>query len=296
MSERLNLLKLHNQLKRPLILDGAMGSLLIDKGVISHPLLWTALSNINNPDLVKNIHYEYIKSGAEIIITNTFRTNPYVINKSNMNINTNDIVKKAIEIAFESRGEKEIIIAGSNAPAEDCYQRERTISYKELEYNHKTHIDILWENNVDIIWNETQSHKDEIEIICNHCYKNKIPFVVSLFFDEDLKILSGEYLYDIVEYINSFEPAAIGFNCIKPSAFIKYIEKYSLPPRWGFYFNCGAGNYNDENIVCGISPENYVNIVKSLLDLKPIFVGTCCGSNPSHIKAIKDLFNEIYRN
>ncbi|MEJ5350074.1 MAG: homocysteine S-methyltransferase family protein [Melioribacteraceae bacterium] len=296
MIEKIDLINLYNELKRPLILDGAMGSLLIEKGIKNHPVLWTSLSNIENPEIVKSIHLEYINNGANIITTNTFRTNPSSVKKSNENINLYDFVKSAVRLAKDARDYKKIIIAGSNAPAEDCYQIERTISISELESNHKKHIEILWNNSVDIIWNETQSHMDEIEIICKYCSENKIPFVISLFFDENLKILSGENLIDVVNYINSFNPAAIGFNCIKPEIFFNFIEKYSLPERWGFYFNCGEGNYTDESLTCGISPEHYSEITKQLLKLNPIFIGSCCGSNPEHTKAIKELLNEIYRN
>ncbi len=296
MKNRINLLDMHQKLKRPLILDGAMGSLLLEKGINNHLLLWTALSNIEKPDIVKSLHIEYINAGADIITTNTFRTNPYVIKKSNINISTSEFVKIAVSIAKSAHNSKEVIIAGSNAPAEDCYQKERTISYEELIYNHSTHINELWENSVDVIWNETQSHKDEIEIICNICHQHKLPYIISLYFDDNLKILSGENLYEIVDFIKPFEPLAVGFNCIKPMTFFNYIEKYTLPEKWGFYFNCGAGDYQDDFIICGISPEKYINIIKPLLDLKPLFIGTCCGSNPFHTKAIKELLNETYRN
>lgn len=281
---------------RPLILDGAMGSLLQEKGVENHPILWTALANIYKQDIVKNIHNDYIDAGADIITTNTFRTNPHTINKSKIDISISEFVKKTVSLAIDSRAEKNIIIAGSNAPAEDCYQKERTISFNELEYNHKTHIDLLWENSVDIIWNETQSHSDEIEIICKHCSNNKIPFVINIFFDNESRILSGEYLHEIIDYISSFEPVAIGFNCIKPQTFFHYIEKYKLPLRWGFYFNCGIGDYSDEKISCGISPAAYIEYIKPLMTLNPLYVGSCCGSSPAHTKAIKEYINALYRN
>lgn len=296
MKNKISLLELYNSLKRPLILDGAMGSLLLEKGIKNHPVLWTALSNIENPDIVRSIHCEYINAGADIITTNTFRTNPYAIKKSQVNFGVENFVKSAVQLAKDARQNKKILIAGSNAPAEDCYQRERTISIEELIYNHKLHIDLLWKNSVDIIWNETQSHKDEIEIICKYCSENKIPFVINLFFDDDLKILSGEDLKEIVDFIINYDPVAIGFNCIKPSTFFSYIEKYNLPERWGVYFNCGSGEFTDENISCGINPKIYVDIIKKLIDLNPIFIGSCCGSNPEHTKAIKNFVNEVYRN
>lgn len=280
---------------RPLILDGAIGSYLQEKGFSADKYLWYSYLNIERPEIVEMIHREYINAGADIITTNTFRTNPFAKKRSDLKISNQELVKKSVEIAIKARESKPIVIAGSNAPAEDCYQVERTISFFELEYNHKKHIEMLIGSGVDIIWNETHSHLDEIELISKFCDENKINFAMNLFFKHDLTILSGEPLNEIVRLIENYNPALIGFNCIKPEIFIKNIDRIYLPKNWGFYFNCGAGNYEDEIISCGISPNNYLNQIKFLMEYKPKFVGACCGSNPAHIKLIKEYLNEIHR-
>ncbi len=295
-AKRFNLLERFNELNRPLILDGAMGSLLQQKGIEGDPVLWYSKINFDNPKLVKTIHEEYINAGADIITTNTFRTNPAAIKLSGHKIDETDFVKKSVRIAVDARNDKKIIIAGSNAPAEDCYQKERTISKFNLEYNHKKHIELLWESGADIIWNETHSHWDEIEIICKFCSTNSLPFAVNLYFEESLTLLSGEPLFEVVDFINEFKPEAIGFNCIKPEIFTKYFQNNYINGNWGFYFNCGAGNINDEHILCGINPQEYLNEIKNILPGRPAFIGSCCGSSPLHTKAIKDYLNEVYRN
>ena len=64
-------------MKKPLLLDGAMGTELINRG-ISLPLpIWSADANLTHPEVVKGIHSDYIKAGADIITTNTFRTTPW---------------------------------------------------------------------------------------------------------------------------------------------------------------------------------------------------------------------------
>ena len=184
-----------------LILDGAMGSLLHQKGIIPHKTLWTSIANLTHKDLVKNIHKEYIDAGADIITTNTFRTFPVAV--KNTNYTSKDLVNSAISLAKEVIKNKKILLAGSNPPAEDSYQKERNITLSDLEYNHKKHIELLYENGVDFILNETQSHLDEINIIARFCYSNKIPFIISLFLDEELKVLSGEPLGEIIGLICS---------------------------------------------------------------------------------------------
>jgi len=295
-SKRIDIIEKYDELNRPLILDGAMGSLLQERGAVRDRFLWLSKTNIDNPKLVESIHKEYVASGADIITTNTFRTNPVSLKLSDYEIDREYFVKQSVQIAIEARGEKEIIIAGSNAPAEDCYQKERTISQFDLDYNHKKHIELLWECGCDIIWNETHSHWDEIEVICKFCSENKLPYSINLYFEDNLKLLSGEPLKEAVDFISDFKPKVIGFNCIKPDTFQKYINSNSLPRYWGFYFNCGSGNVDDELLTCGILPVDYLKSVEQYISQKPLFIGSCCGSSPIHTKAIKEYLDEVYRN
>lgn len=284
----------------PLILDGAMGSLLQQNKIKIDKLLWMSIANLTHPEVVIKIHKAYIKAGADIITTNTFRTNPNAYNKAIIKISNKEFVKKSVELSKISIGDLQIIIAGSNAPAEDCYKIERTISKKELKLNHEKHIEYLMQSEVDFILNETQSHFDEIEIICKLCAKKEIPFVMSLFFTSDLKLLSGENIFDVINFILDFNPLAICFNCIYPIHFTKlnlslnnlsYKKIFKDKINWGLYLNCGKGNYKDEKINCGIPPIQYAKTMKSFLRLKPSFVGACCGSNSNHIKELKKLFD-----
>ena len=232
------------------------------------------------------IHKKYIEAGADIITTNTFRTNPTAL-KEFSKLKSEKLVKAGVGLAKKAKGKLPILIAGSNAPAEDCYQIERRISQKELSYNHKEHIDLLMSSECDFILNETQSHLDEIKIIVRYCYRQKIPFVISFFFNDNLKLLSGENLFDVVDFVLEYEPLAIGFNCITNKSFKKILNRINSNYNWGFYLNCGGGNYTDEIIKCAVSPNQYISDVKNSLNKEPSFIGACCGSSPNHIKEIK---------
>ncbi|MCL4546987.1 MAG: homocysteine S-methyltransferase family protein [Bacteroidetes bacterium] len=291
---KIDFLSFQKEKNRPLILDGAVGTLLLQRNLPSDTNLWSSISNVTFPEEIIRLHKEYISAGAEIITTNTFRTNPAAYKLASLAISNEEFVRNSVQLALRACGDSKVIVAGSNAPAEDCYQSERTISKTELEYNHKKHIEWLWESGCDIIWNETQSHIDEIEIISKFCSQNSIPFVINLYFDNDLNLLSGEPLQQTIEFIKSYSPSSIGFNCIKPELFLKFADSNPLPDRFGFYFNCGAGQVSDRNISCGIDPAAYVELVKPLLSHKPMFAGSCCGSNPNHTRAIKEYFCEVY--
>ncbi len=281
---------------RPLVLDGAIGTYLIEKGIIPDNSIWTTEANISKYEMVVEIHKEYIANGAEIITTNTFSSNPHAVHLNKNMRKSQILVKKAVQAAIQAREEsgiENILIAGSNSPAEDCYQYERTISEIELKRNHQTHIELLWSNGVDFILNETQGHLDEISIICDICEKMAIPYVISLYFDENANLLSGENINSVIEYINLKYPnAIIGINCVNPKLF-EFIDKSQLEKiNWGFHFNSAHSNHNDEEISCYISPQEYLEFALNAINENTIYVGSCCGSNPNHTNVLRQYFDK----
>ena len=284
------------RISRPLILDGAMGSMLQQAGIKSSGSLWMSYVNLKHPEKVFNIHKQYISAGADIITTNTFRTNPAAVEYSREKINFQRFVKESVKFAVEAASGLPILIAGSNAPAEDCYKVKRDLSKKKLEANHKGHISLLMEAGCHFVLNETQSHFDEIKIICDFCSRNEIPYLVSFFVDEKLKLLSGEKLSEVIKFVLDYNPLAVGINCIKEKTFFSYFNRNSLKFNWGAYLNCGSGGFTDDNISCGVSPEQYKLSVEKMLRKKPSFIGSCCGSTPKHIKMIKELLDGKTRN
>ena len=290
VKERENVFEKARKINRPLILDGAMGSILQEKKLTSNKRIWSAKANDDSRIEVLTLHKDYIRAGADIITTNTFRTNPYSLIASGVTDITGS-VSKAVEIAKRARGKSAILIAGSNPPVEDCYQVERTISQKDLEWNHKVHIDALMESGCDFIMNETQSHFDEIKFISKYCGENHIPYVMNFFFLDKPKLLSGENLTDAIEYVLKYHPLAVGFNCITFEALENAVNRLKPEINWGFYLNCGGGKLTDKSIDCAISPIDYAKQAKSYLKYSPSFIGSCCGSTPEHTKKIKHMID-----
>lgn len=284
-----NIFNFSKRIKRPLILDGAMGSLLEKKGLTANNFAWSAKANIKYPEKVLQIHKDYIFAGADIITTNTFRTNPYSLQSAGIK-DYKKYVKKAVELAKEAKKNLPIFIAGSNAPAEDCYQVQRTISRKQLELNHSNHIEALVEYGCHFILNETQSHFDEIKIISKYCERNNIPYVISLFFDENLNLLSGEKVTYVTDYLSDSAVLAVGYNCISDKLLLKLINQNNLYKYWGFYLNCFGKNAGSEK-VCSISVADYLVTIQEVINFNPAFIGACCGSNPEFIKAIKSFLD-----
>lgn len=293
MSNIFSLQKISQEKSKPLILDGAIGSFLQEHDSPFTTSLWSSIINLSNAEKVIDVHKKYIEAGADIITTNTFRTNPTAFGKANLSLSNSELVKSSVQLALEAKADSETIIAGSNAPAEDCYQVERRISFDKLVENHETHIQLLWESGVDFILCETFGHFDEIIITSEYCAKNNIPFVVSLYLNKDLKLLSGEEIITVLEFLHNTNPIAIGVNCIPPSLFSKIDLKILRNLNWGFYLNCGSGNVTDEVISCGISPSDYAIATKQYLQYKPVFIGSCCGSSPEHTNALREAIDGI---
>lgn len=281
---------------KPLLLDGAFGSF-YQKAIDPNNTLWSSEINLTNAKMVVNLHKKYIEAGADIITSNTFRSNPHAVKLSNDNIDYKKLVKKALRLAFKARGESSVLIAGANAPAEDCYAVKRTLSKKELEENHYLHIEELAANGADLILNETQSHLDEILIISQICSENKLPFIISLYFTPELKTLCGTEIKTAINKILKYNPLAIGFNCVKASLLDKLLNSIKINFNWGAYLNCGKGEQISKNIICETPPNVYADYFeKSVLRFSPSFFGGCCGTTPAHIKALRERIDKLYRN
>ncbi|MBN1300298.1 MAG: homocysteine S-methyltransferase family protein [Melioribacteraceae bacterium] len=277
----MKLLERYHVYKRPLVLDGAIGSYLESIGLTQKDSLWSTRALIDDPDKLTGLYKRYIDAGADILTTNTFRTNPHSLELSGIKTDSFKLVKNACRLIKSLPGE--FIVAGSNAPAEDCYQQKRTIPFNLLEENHYKHIEALADNGVDFILNETQSHWDEIELISKYCSTNNIPYVISLYFAEDLTILSGQNLYEVLSLVWNYNPVCISFNCIAKNIFDKLPLELVSRHLWGFYLNCFPNNVMPE-----LTPVLYSELLNNTVLENLLFVGSCCGSGPEHTKKIKE--------
>lgn len=283
-------------LNKPLVLDGPMGKLLIERGVNLGSKLWSGLALINNPEEVKKIHNEYIQSGADIITTNTFRTNPYAVKLSGTNYSSQELVRKAVQLAKESinAANKKILIAGSNAPADDCYLTKRIMSKDEQIENHYLHIQYLIEAGVDFILNETFGDKEEIEIVCSICKEFHFPFAVSVLINSELKTFFGQNLFETIEMIFNYEPNFISLNCSRPEFILKALEILIDFKPFGVYPNLGSiESFQSGKLVRDFTDSQLNDFVKKLIDNGVRVIGVCCGGNPNDIKLIRKIVDSL---
>ena len=177
-------------MSRPILLDGPMGTEIDRRGGDSSLPLWSARALIETPELVQNIHKDYILAGAEVITTNSFRTQEYTFKKAGITNKSKEITEFSVELIRELR--RDVKIAGSVAPIEDCYSPHLTPSTNVLKQEFNSIIKQLADAGVDILLIETMNNIREADIAYSFAREYDLPIWLSFTCDNNGDILSGE--------------------------------------------------------------------------------------------------------
>jgi S-methylmethionine-dependent homocysteine/selenocysteine methylase len=181
-----------------LILDGATGTELNRRGVDTGLPLWSANALMNDGDakILQQIHEDYLRAGADIITTNTFRTHRRALNPSGNADRALELTRRAVDIAWAAiakvKSDSPKFVAGSISTLEDCYRPDLVPPDDELRAEHSERIHHLVECGVDLILIETINSIREAVIMAKLATITGTPVVVSFVCDRDGKLLSGE--------------------------------------------------------------------------------------------------------
>ena len=274
-----------------------MGSELIKRGLNLPPHIWSAHANIHYPQLVKQIHKDYIKSGSEIIITNTFRTTPRAYKKTGLSLKqANSIAYKSQKAAInlaKKAGNSKTIILGSIAPLEDCYMPELFPGKKIAQSEFKVIIEWFLEKNIDGIILETMNNITETEVLLNLLNKYNIPIYVSFYLITSKYLPSKEHISDAIELIKNYNVQAVLFNCTPINIMKEIVDNMvdNLNFPWGIYPNLGLGSPKLDGKISELaSNKNFLDLIEKSINKGAKFIGGCCGSSPKHINLLKKLF------
>jgi S-methylmethionine-dependent homocysteine/selenocysteine methylase len=280
---------------RQLILDGATGTELNRRGVDTGLPLWSANALMNDRDakILQQIHEDYLRAGADIITTNTFRTHVRALAPSGNAARALELTRRAVEIAraaIASVGsDSPKFIAGSVSTLEDCYRPDLVPSDDELRAEHSERIHHLIECGVDFILVETINTIREAAIMAELAVVTGSPVVVSFVCDRDGKILSGETLTEAANQLLPLGISAIGVNCGPTPNLAKPLAELQTACGKDFpliaYGNIG---YADDEVgwvnTDSENPDAYCNHATQW----PVkIVGGCCGTTPEHIHQLK---------
>lgn len=274
-----------------LLLDGATGTELNRRGVDTGLPLWSAnaLTTDVGLNVLRQVHLDYLSAGADIITTNTFRTNRRVL--AGKNFSAHELTLRAVATAREAVAAygKPALVAGSLSSLEDCYSPNLVPSADECLAEHSERIQHLVEGGVDLLLIETMNSIREAEIAAKIATATGLPTWVTFVCDEKGRILSGESLTHAAEVLMPLGVDALGVNCIpapilgQPLAELRVICGENFPLL--AYGNIGHVDGNQGWInTDSTDPEGYLRYAQGW---SAQIIGACCGSTPEHIRKLK---------
>ncbi|HEU4767284.1 MAG TPA: bifunctional homocysteine S-methyltransferase/methylenetetrahydrofolate reductase [Pyrinomonadaceae bacterium] len=274
---------------RILVVDGAMGTMLYAKGVYINRC-YDEL-NLSNPDLVQEIHTEYIRAGADIIETNTFGASGYKLQQYGLETNLHEINARAAQIARKAAGDR-VYVAGALGPLGLRIEPYGPTSFDEAKDMFKAQVVPLLEGGVDLFCLETFSDVSEIrQAIAAVREVCDLPIIaqVTIMIDGNTQFGTTPELF--TERLDSWGADVIGLNCgVGPAIILNALEKMREVTKKKLSAQPNAGLPRDvqgrQFYMC--SPEYMSKFAKRFIQAGAKFIGGCCGTTPSHIKLISD--------
>jgi S-methylmethionine-dependent homocysteine/selenocysteine methylase len=282
---------------QPLILDGAMGTELRNRGVDTGLPLWSANALLTSPDTVRRIHEEYILAGADIITTDTFRTTGRTFRRGALPDRSAELTAQAVRVAREARsahGERHVLIAGSIAPLEDCYHPELVPPGEELEREHGELAARLAAEGVDFLLLETMGTVREAAAAAVAARASGLEYVVSFICDNEGRLLGGETISDALRAILPHLPAGFSVNCVSPRVIAAALRgltsalsglRPALDLPLGVYANVGEAGANlDGEFTVDVDADEYAGFARGWYREGFRIIGGCCGTTPEYIR------------
>ena len=276
----------------PILFDGAMGTQLYERGV-PYERCFDEL-NLLQPDLVQQIHREYIAAGAEVIETNTFAANRVRLSAYGLGDRVRDINFQAVKIAREAKevsGEP-VFLAGSISSIGRPLAPSGIITRNEARAIFVEQIEALLEAGVDLLVLETFSNVAELTEAVNaaRSVSAELPIVAEISVAEDGLTLADARPEDVVEALEPLGVAAIGVNCgVGPQASLDAIKRMAgrTTRPLAAMPNAGVPMLANGRQMYVATPEYFAEYARRFTSAGVALIGGCCGTSPAHIKAMR---------
>lgn len=276
-------MNLLEQLDREILLaDGAMGTLLMERGASSSSCL-EALC-MESPDLVSQIHTDYADAGACIIRTNSFRANALHLAKFGLAGHVNEINWQAAQLARQAVKGRRVTVAGSVGPlgAPELGRQERAGIFR-------TQIGALLDGGARMIFFETFQDIDELLLALEIKYSlHHCPAVCSMAFSKEGLLPDGTSMQDAFGKLRRNDAEIVGINCVNgPDAAVRLLAgRISSEIPVAVFPNAGLPEIHGENVSYSLTPEAFAKAVVELASPgQGLIIGGCCGTTPAHIAA-----------
>ncbi len=277
--------------QRPMLCDGAMGTLLYAKGIFINRC-YDEL-NLVQPDLIREIHHEYFQAGAEVVETNTFGANSFRLVRHGLAEKVRDMNLAGARIAREAAKPFNGLVAGSVGPLGVRVEPLGKVALDEAHAAFLEQISALVEGGVDLLILETFGYLNELReaVRAAREVKPDLPVVAQVTIDEDGNCLDGSSPEAFGGKLADWGADVIGCNCsVGPGAMLAAIERVhqvtngiplSAQP------NAGMPRAVEGRNIYLCSPEYMANFVPQFLAAGVRLIGGCCGTTPDHIKFMK---------
>ena len=302
-----------NYFAKTRILDGGMGQELLAKGLKAKGSLWSATALIEKKyhQLVVDAHLDFIKSGADVIVTNNFSARRTRMIQNKVEEHFNYANEKAGELALKAKeiSKKNVLIAGSLPGQNDTYvldQRDKKIIEKGFHDQAK-----LIKPFIDFFYLDVLCGTKECELALNVVEKMNLPVLVGLHVKKNGKLPSNENISEVVEKCKNKNWLGLILACVSPEIIEKTIDEVK---RLDIPFGYKANLWKTEEPVpvhkfaspsdeIGTNPakvmgtrEDYTDVMflefsKKMISKGATILGGCCETKPSHINKISSLKN-----
>ena len=298
-----------NFFKKTRILDGGMGQELLARGMKPNGTLWSANALLNEKyhKLLLDTHLDFIKAGAEVIVTTTFTTRKIRLKDNNVENKFEYLNKKAGEIALKAKEKNpNILIAGGLPPQYLTYEAD-TREENEILDNFYDQAKLL-NPYVDFFYFDVLSSVREFQIAIKSIKEFNKPYLIGAHISEGKRLPSGEKISEIISKINHEKLLGLILSCVSPENYelnLNEIKKLGIP--FGFKLNAFVktnpkpnytGAYNQSktgnpNEFLGVredlTPKRMSEFVKKFKYAGATILGGCCETRPEHIKEMSKL-------
>jgi homocysteine S-methyltransferase len=275
----------------PLLLDGATGTELNRRGVDTGLPLWSANALLTDEGsrVLQDIHEDYLRAGADILTTNTFRTHRRALAPSGNAERAFELTRRAVDIARAAIAAvpsgRPRFVAGSISTLEDCYRPDLVPSDEELNAEHGERVRHLLDSGVDVFLVETINSIREASIIAKLAVSTGLPVIVSFVCNREGRILSGESLSDAARELLPLGVTGLGVNCGATPDLAKPLSELqsACPPDFPLIAYGNIGYADEKDGWVNTDAENPAVYCEHAVHWPAKIIGGCCGTTPAHI-------------
>ncbi|MBV9405380.1 MAG: bifunctional homocysteine S-methyltransferase/methylenetetrahydrofolate reductase [Acidobacteriaceae bacterium] len=272
-----------------IVADGAMGTMLYAKGIFINRCFDEL--NLSSPHLVKEIHQEYVRAGAEVLETNTFGSNRVRLGAFGIAEKLRAINEAGVRLAREAAGER-AFVAGAMGPLGTQIEPLGPMSFREARTIFREHAQALVDAGVDLIVIETFYEANELREAIHAAREAAGPEMVILAqvtVEDDGTLRDGTGTETFTRGLDEWPADVIGVNCSAgPKVALETIEKmaaYTTKPLSAMP-NAGLPATVEGRNIYLCSPEYMAQYSRRFLQAGVRVIGGCCGTTPEHIKQI----------